>query len=169
MLTAIECKNARPMASKGAFAPKGLKLFDGGGLFLLVKPNGAKHWRLKYRFGGREKLLALGPYELVSLAEARTKRDAAKKHLLDGVDPATVKEEAKAAAAVTFKDVAEEWMKNKLRAKVGGGLPSATTTAKARWLFDTWLFPAIGSLPVAAVRPSDLLAIPRPGRTRSER
>jgi Arm DNA-binding domain len=59
MLTAIQRKNASPLASKGATTPKALKLFDGGGLFLLVKPNGAKHWRLRYRFGGVEKLLAL--------------------------------------------------------------------------------------------------------------
>jgi hypothetical protein len=67
---------------------EGSQLFDGGGLFLLVKPNGAKHWRLKYRFGGVEKLLALGSLKLVSLAEARAKRDNAKRLLLDGIDPA---------------------------------------------------------------------------------
>lgn len=140
MLTAIECKNARPFTSKGASAPKALKLFDGGGLFLLVKPNGAKHWRLKYRFGGVEKLLALGPLELVPLAEARTRRDAAKKQLLDGVDPATVKEEAKAAAAVTFKVVGEDWL-----ARQGY---AAETLAKADGSLTS------GSIPTSAAAPS---------------
>lgn len=161
MLTAIECKNARPLASRGATTTKALKLFDGGGLFLLVKPSGAKHWRLKYRFGGVEKLLALGSFELVSLAEARAKRDAAKKHLLEGRDPATVKEEAKAAAAVTFKSVAEEWLTKRLRAKVGSGAPSPATLAKARWLFDTWLYPDIGARPIKDVRAAELLVVIR--------
>jgi integrase len=153
MLTAIECRNARPLAGTGTSAPKALKLFDGGGLFLLVKPNGAKFWRLKYRFGGVEKLLALGSFDLVSLAEAREKRDAAKKKLLDGIDPATVKEEAKAAAAVTFKVVGEDWL-----AKQGY---AAATLAKARWLFDQWLYPDIGGRPVNDVKPAELLSIIR--------
>lgn len=64
------------------------KLFDGGGLYLLVKPNGSKLWRLKYRANGREKTLALGQYPTVSLAAARSKRNAAKVELDRGDDPA---------------------------------------------------------------------------------
>jgi hypothetical protein len=59
------------------------KLSDGGGLFLLVQPNAAKLWRLAYRFDGKQKLLALGQYPVISLADARIKRDAAKKLLSD--------------------------------------------------------------------------------------
>lgn len=153
MLTAIECRNARPLVSVGAAPAKSLKLFDGGGLFLLVKPNGAKHWRLKYRFNGAEKLLALGPYELVSLLQAREKRDAAKRLLLENKDPAAVREQAKANAAVTFAQVGEGWLATKRY--------SAKTLEKARWLFDSWLYPAIGAQPVGAIDPADVLAIIR--------
>jgi integrase len=154
VLSALECAQAKPQkAHDSRSTPKPYKLFDGGGLFLLVKPNGSKLWRLKYRFGGREKLLALGPYHLVSLKEARDKRDDAKKLLLDGIDPSAHRQHAKAAAAVTFKEVGEEWLTKKSFAP--------TTLAKARWLFDTWLYPDLGSRPVNAVKPAELLAIIR--------
>lgn len=153
MLTAIQCKNARPLTIKGASPPKPLKLFDGGGLFLLVKPNGAKHWRLKYRFGGKEKLLALGSFELVSLAEAREKRDAAKKLLLADKDPATVREQTRTDAAVTFKQVGEAWLATKSYA--------AKTLEKARWLFDSWLYPTLGAKPINSIESDDVLPIIR--------
>jgi hypothetical protein len=89
-------------------------LFDSGGLFLLVMPNSAKLWRLKYRFNGVEKFLSFGSLDLVPLAEARAKRDAAKKLLLDGKDAATVREQTRTDAAVTFKTVAEEWLGKRL-------------------------------------------------------
>jgi hypothetical protein len=66
---------------------KSFKLSDGGGLYLLVQPNAAKLWRLAYRFDGKQKLLALGPYPVTSLSDARAKRDAAKKLLAQGSDP----------------------------------------------------------------------------------
>lgn len=153
MLTAIQCKNARPLLAKGATAPKPLKLFDGGGLYLLIKPNGAKTWRMKYRFGGVEKLLSFGSLDLVSLAEARAKRDDAKKLLLEGKDPATVREQAKADAAVTFEQVGEGWLATKRY--------STKTLEKARWLFDSWLYPAIGTHAVSTIDPADVLAIIR--------
>ena len=66
---------------------KPLRMFDGGGMYLEVSPSGGKLWRLKYRFEGKEKRLALGVYPAVSLKEARERRDEAKKLLADGVDP----------------------------------------------------------------------------------
>ena len=80
-------------------AEKPKKLFDGGGLFLLVTPTGGKLWRLKYRFGGIEKLLALGAYPQISLADARQKRDQASALILNGVDPNDTKKAQKAAGA----------------------------------------------------------------------
>lgn len=59
---------------------KAYKLADGGGLYLMVNPNGSKYWRMKYRFAGKEKKLSFGTYPDISLAEARTKRDKAEKH-----------------------------------------------------------------------------------------
>jgi integrase len=152
-LSALECQQAKPVRSARNSAPKSYKLFDGGGLFLLVNPNGSKLWRLKYRFDGREKLLALGPYPLVSLKEARDKRDEAKRLLLEHKDPAHVREQERNAAAVTFQVVAEEWLTKKAYA--------AATLAKARWLFDDWLFPALGSRPIADIKPIDVLAVAR--------
>jgi hypothetical protein len=74
MLTAIQCATAKPLQPvHGASSAKPSKLFDGGGLFLLVMPNGSKLWRLKYRFGGKEKLLSFGAFDLVSLAEGAGK------------------------------------------------------------------------------------------------
>jgi hypothetical protein len=154
MLTAIACKQAKPLAGNSATAnPRAAKLFDSGGLFLLVKPNGAKLWRLKYRFQGVESLLSFGSLDLVPLVEARAKRDAAKKLLLDGKDPAAVREQAKTEAAVTFKDAGDGWLATKSY--------SAKTLEKARWLFDPWLYPTLGARPLNAIEPADVLPIIR--------
>lgn len=89
------------------------KLADEKGLFLLIHPNGSKYWRLKYRFGGTEKLLALGVYPDVSLADARQRRDDARKLLANDVDPGTVKQQVKRAikenAVNSFETIAREW------------------------------------------------------------
>jgi Arm DNA-binding domain len=74
--------------SKARTKDKPLTLSDGDGLHLLVTPGGSKLWRFRYRFGGRENMLALGAYPAVSLADARSKRDEARKLLADGKDPA---------------------------------------------------------------------------------
>ncbi|CBJ50882.1 Putative integrase prophage protein (fragment) [Ralstonia solanacearum PSI07] len=79
-LTDTAIRNAKP-------GDKPIKLFDGGGLFLHITPAGQRYWRLKYRFAGKEKLLALGVYPRVGLKEARDRRDEAKRLLDDGVDP----------------------------------------------------------------------------------
>jgi hypothetical protein len=107
MLTAVEVRNAKPRG-------KPYKLFDGAGLYLEVTPNGARYWRLKYRFGGKEKRLALGVYPRVSIAEARERRDCAHRLLRDGGDPSAVKQAAKREAKLSegnaFRIVAEEWI-----------------------------------------------------------
>ncbi len=105
--------------------PKSYKLADGGGLFLLVQPNGSKLWRLKYRHLGTERALSFGPYPAVSLAEARTKRDEAKKLIADGVDPSVRKKlariAAESAARNTFGLVASEFLSN---LEANGAAPS---------------------------------------------
>src|SRR5690348_8522932 len=89
------------------------KLFDGRGMYLLVKPDGGKYWRLKYRIDGKEKLLALGVYPDVKLAAARKKRDAAREHVAAGTDPSVLRKEEKRQgqlrAANTFEAVGREW------------------------------------------------------------
>lgn len=71
---------------------KQYKLTDGSGIHLLVHPNGSKYWRLQYRFGGKQKMLALGVYPDVSLADARARRDEARKLLANSIDPGDKKE-----------------------------------------------------------------------------
>src|SRR4051812_10613351 len=90
-LSDLEIRRAKP-------AEKAYKLFDEKALYVLVSTTGAKLWRLKYRFLGKEKLLALGEYPETTLAEARVKRDAARKVLHNGADPmAERKREAREA------------------------------------------------------------------------
>ncbi len=105
-LTDIKVKRAKPRV-------KAYKLADSEGLFLLVTPKGAKYWRLKYRFNGKEKLLALGVYDQVTLLEARTKRNAARSLLAKEIDPGLLKQERKRtnkiAAENNFEGIAREW------------------------------------------------------------
>src|SRR3974390_2960218 len=89
-LTDVKVRNAKPTEKQG-------KLSDSSGMYLLVTPNGGKCWRLKYRFGGKEKVLALGTYPEISLADAREKRDTARKQIATGIDPGEVKKAQKAA------------------------------------------------------------------------
>jgi hypothetical protein len=85
------------------------KLGDAGGLFLLVTPNGGRWWRLKYRHGGKEKLLSLGTYPDVGLKNARGRRDEARKLLTDGIDPGEHRKATKTAKADSLEAVAREW------------------------------------------------------------
>ena len=85
---------------------KPLKLFDGGGLYLLVNPNGSRWWRLKYRVAGREKLMSLGVYPDVPLKRAREKRDEARRMVADGIDPSAQRHAAKAAQRDSFEAIA---------------------------------------------------------------
>ncbi len=91
-LTDLAVRNAKPK-------DKPYKLADEKALHLSVTPAGGKHWRFKYRFGGKEKLLSLGAYPDVSLARAREKRDDARRLLADGIDPSARRKAEKAALA----------------------------------------------------------------------
>ncbi|GHU37952.1 hypothetical protein AGMMS50256_36540 [Betaproteobacteria bacterium] len=79
-------------------ADKPVRMYDGGGLYLEISPAGGKLWRLKYRFGGMEKRLALGKYPAISLEDARERRDEAKELLANSVDPSTNAKEERAKA-----------------------------------------------------------------------
>lgn len=149
----IAVRNAKP-------AERPYKMADGGGLYLLVNPNGSKWWRLKYRYGGKEKLLALGVYPEVSLSDARTERDKAR-HLLriEHIDPGSVrktrKREAKSRTENSFAALAEAWFENK---KAGWSESSAT---KARQYLDSDLIPALGTRPIAEIRRPELVDVLR--------
>ena len=87
-LTDVKVRNAKP-------ADKPVKLTDGNGMHLLIHPNGSKYWRLQYRFAGKQKLLALGVYPAVSLADARNRRDDARRLIAAGIDPSEKKKAEK--------------------------------------------------------------------------
>jgi len=103
----------RAIQTKAKPADKPFKLFDAHGLFLLVKPNGGKYWRLQYRAAGKQTTLALGVYPDVSLREARDKQADARKLIRNGTDPAEIKREHKRAATAqaenSFENIAREW------------------------------------------------------------
>ena len=92
---------------------KACKLADGAGLYLEVVPSGSRDWRMKYRLNGKEKRMAFGVYQAVSLAQARALHDEAKKKLAEGMDPSFAKKEEKLVRDVqlnnTFQSVALEW------------------------------------------------------------
>ncbi len=100
-------------ARKAKAVNKPVKMADGGGMYLLVTPAGGKCWRLKYRFYGKEKVLALGTYPEISLADAREMREVARKELAHGVDPGVSRKALRALrageAGNSFEAIAREW------------------------------------------------------------
>ena len=134
---------------------KPYKLTDGLGLYLLVKENGGRLWRMNYSFLGKQKTLSFGSYPEVSLAKAREKRTAAREALADGQDPAEVRKakvrEAKAKSEETFKAIADEWL---ARLEIEGRAPK--TLQKMRWLLDL-AYPLIGNRPIADLTAPELL------------
>lgn len=146
-LTNTAIRNAKP-------GPKAVRLFDGGGLYLEVAPSGGKWWRLKYRFGGKEKRLSLGVYPDVSLAQARERRDEARKMLAQGLDPGEVRKAEKSESVEqtnTFEAVAREW-----HAKFS---PSWVVSHSGRILrrLEKDVFPWIGSRPIREIMAPELL------------
>jgi integrase len=142
-----QCRNAKPKANP-------YKLADGGGMFLYITPAGGRSWRLKYRFGGKEKLMTFGLYPSVTLEDARKQRDAAKAELTTGNDPALVLKQAEqeriAAQANTFEDLAREW-----HGQNQHWTPQYRKNVLTRLEAD--LFPTLGARPIAEIKPLELL------------
>ena len=151
-LTDTAIRNAKP-------ADKPIKLFDGGGLFLHVTPAGQRYWRLKYRFAGKEKLLAIGVYPEIGLKEARDRREEAKRLLGEGVDPSVERKVRKVAtverAANSFEAVAREW-----HAKYAPGW-SESNAKKVLARLENDVFPWLGGRPIAEVKAPELLGVAR--------
>lgn len=147
-LTDKTIKNAKPK-------DKPYKLADGGGMYLEVMPNGSKLWRIKYRYLGKETRMSLGAYPLVSLAEARDKRDTAKRQLMEDVKPAEAKQERRRQlvrdAANTFEAVAREWHDHQ-KSKWSDD-HSANTMRR----LELDIFPYLGARPVAKITAPELL------------
>lgn len=132
------------------------RLADGGGLCIEVHPSRARYWRFRYRFADKQKMLSLGVYPEVSLAEARERRDAARAILREGVDPSAKrkreKRQERVAAANSFEAVAEEWMARQDVAEI--------TAEKNRWLLS-FALPDLGKRPIAEITPRELLDVLR--------
>lgn len=133
----------------------GAKLFDGRGLYLELHKNGSKYWRYKYRIGGKEKLLSLGVYPEVALAEARDKHRDAHKQVSEGIDPQATKQEAKLQkeqeAANTFEVIAREWHAHKKSEW------SETNTKIVIDRLEKDIFPVIGDVPIKNITHKILL------------
>lgn len=165
-LTDIAIRNAKPRL-------KPYKLGDGQGLFLLVSPAGGKLWRVKYRFCGREKVLSIGPYPAIGLADARRRRDEARVLIAAGQDPVVEKRRDKIRAglnaASTFTALAEEYCAK--RKRDGDGWAPATAR-RSEYLLSL-LNGSIGIMPIAEIQPIDILGairrIERQGKLESAR
>ena len=151
-LTNTEIRNAKP-------GEKRRRIFDSGGLYLEIAPAGGKWWRLKYRFRGKEKCLALGTYPDVALLKARARRDEARRLLADGIDPGEHKKVMKAMTVErgmnTFEAVTREWY-----AKFS---PNWAVHHRDRLLrrFERDIFPWMGERPIAELSAPELLAVVR--------
>lgn len=148
-LTATAVRESKP-------AKKTRRLYDERGLYLEISPKGGKWWRLKYRFAGKEKRVSLGVYPDVSLKKAREKRHEARAQLADGIDPSQAKRAEKAAQAEragnSFQALTLEWYEVRHKAKVGASYAERNLSRLKRYLF-----PLLGSRPIADIQPREIL------------
>jgi integrase len=156
-LTETQVRNAKPRG-------KSYKLFDGAGLFLEVPDVGNRRWRFKYRFEGKEKLLAFGLYPEISLADARARRDDARKLVRNGQDPSVIRREQKAAGegndVSSFRAIAEEWLSKKQDTW------TAYHLGNVRSSLERDVYPSIGDKSISTIQPTHILAIVRAVETR---
>lgn len=151
-LTNKQIDKAKPQA-------KDTKIFDGGGLYLLITPTGGKLWYLKFRYAGKEGKLSFGTYPAISLADARQRREEAKKLIANGVDPRNVKKAQKAAqgeqSANTFEVIAREWHN-----KFAHTWVESHAQHKLERL-EKNVFPWIGKRPIKEITAPDVLDVLR--------
>ncbi len=147
------------LIEKTKHGSKTIRLWDGRGMYLEISPKGGKWWRLKYWFDGRERRMSLGVYPDVSLADAREKREEARRKVAAGIDPAEMRK-AEAIALVestenTFEAIAREWfgMFSKQWA--------ASHADKIIRRLELYVFPWIGARPVKSITAPELLAVLR--------
>lgn len=150
-LSEVRIRTAKPRKNE-------YKIFDGGGLFLLVTPSGGKLWHFKYRFENKEKKLTFGPYPEISLADARQRRDEARRLVAQEIDPGEarkVQKQAKTTEMETFEVIAREWHVK----FINTWSDSHAATISRRMEVD--LFPWIGNRPIAEIKAPELLAVLR--------
>jgi integrase len=136
---------------------KPYKLSDGAGLHLLIESNGSKLWRFRYRFAGRENMLTFGAYPIVSLAEAREKRDEARRLLVAGTDPSAKRKQEKTGATTvtknTFGAIADEVLANKEANEA-----ASSTLDKNRWLLKDLAAP-LANRPISEITAAEILQL----------
>lgn len=159
-LTDPAVRNAKSgIKPTGEFTLKPYKLADERGMYLEVYPNGSKYWRMKYRYAGKEKRLALGVYPEITLKEARKRRDDARTLLAEGTDPGQAKQAQKRAdklsAANSFEAVAREWYGKQAHTWV------KTHAADVLRRLEANAFPAIGHRGIKEIDPPELLMMAR--------
>lgn len=136
---------------------KDYKIADERSLYLFVKTNGSKLWRLAYRFEGKQKTLSLGQYPDTSLAQARDKRDVARKQLAQGLDPSLLKKTAKSdrldELGNTFETIARAWHREHMTNK------ALSHSEKVIRRFEIYVFPYIGKIPIIDIKPVDVIAV----------
>ena len=149
-LTVLGLRKVKPSSK-----PK--KLSDGGGLFLLLHQSGSKYWRMKYRFMGKEKLLAFGVWPEVSLTEARKKRNEAKQLLKSGKDPSAAKKNLKVSQKVaqsnTFGSVTEEWLEIKQKEWKSPYFDDVKSS------IEIHLLPDLSQRPIEDITSSEILSV----------
>ena len=148
-LTTTAIRNAKP-------GDKPLRLYDSGGLYLEIVPAGGRWWRFSYRFAGKRKLISLGTLPDVTLAEARGKRDDARRLVASGIDPSAQRKAAKREAVGrelnSFEAVAREWYEKQSNVWVPHHAADVLRRLEAN------LFPGLGARPIAEITSPDLLA-----------
>lgn len=148
-LTSLAARNAKP-------AERDYKLFDSNGLFLLVTKAGARSWRFKYRYGGKEKLLTFGQFPEVTLAGAREQRDRARIFLREGRDPGLEAQKLKqaliAASNTTFRSVADAWFDDELPGW------STSHAKRVKFRLEKDIYPEFGRLPVSEIDSRTILS-----------
>lgn len=148
----MQIRRAKPEA-------KAYTLGDGQGLSLLIEPNGSKSWRFRYRFAGKPKMISLGVYPTITLADARSRRDDARKLVAEGKNPSEVRKEQKIALQTesesAFEKIATEWHQMK-STKWSEGYASDIMEA-----FQNDIFPYVGTRPIGEIKPLELLNVLR--------
>ena len=151
-LTDAKIRNTKP-------TDKSQKLYDGGNLYLEIKPNNKRYWRYRYRIDGKENIYAIGDYPTMSLAVARTERDDAKKLVKQGIHPAHNRQlklsQQVSENADTFRAIAAEWIEYENKRKNW----TSTYLNQINKTFLTDVFPAIGNLPIRTITSAHILTI----------
>ncbi|SAY22602.1 tyrosine-type recombinase/integrase [Klebsiella quasipneumoniae] len=151
-LNDMQIRRAKPEA-------KAYTLGDGQGLSLLIEPNGSKSWRFRYRYAGKPKMISLGVYPTITLADARSRRDEARKLVAEGKNPSEVRKEQKIALQTesesAFEKIATEWHQMK-SAKWSAGYASDIMEA-----FQNDIFTYVGARPIGEIKPLELLNVLR--------